>query len=184
MTWTNKRVGAMRFLLAAIMLGFWPALQALPVAAQDIAFSQDTVRECLAGAWVGAGGPQDCVGMAADECMGATSAGNSTVGMGACLGAELEFWDGELNAVYRALRQAEARLDAEVAEAGLEVAPVEPELQEMQRAWIAYRDALCIYEYAKWQGGTGGGPAESSCRLHETARQALVLKARLDEMDR
>ena len=29
-------------------------------------------------------------------------------------------------------------------------------LKKAQRAWIAYRDAQCEAEYAKWDGGSGG----------------------------
>lgn len=49
-------------------------------------------------------------------------------------------------------------------------------LRNMQRAWINYRDAGCLYEQAQWFGGTGGGPATMACHMHETARQTLVLE--------
>jgi len=53
---------------------------------------------------------------------------------------------------------------------------VEESLRTMQRAWISFRDASCLYEQAQWMGGTGGGPATQACHMHETARQALKLE--------
>jgi uncharacterized protein YecT (DUF1311 family) len=50
-------------------------------------------------------------------------------------------------------------------------------LKNMQRAWIAYRDATCDYERSHWGGGTGGGPATVSCLMYMTAEQALYLEA-------
>ena len=47
----------------------------------------------------------------------------------------------------------------------------------MQRAWIAYRDARCGYEYSLWQGGTGGGPASVACYMEVTGEQALYLES-------
>lgn len=49
-------------------------------------------------------------------------------------------------------------------------------LRKMQRAWVSFRDAACLYEQAQWLGGTGGGPATMACQMHETARQALKLE--------
>jgi uncharacterized protein YecT (DUF1311 family) len=54
-----------------------------------------------------------------------------------------------------------------------------PALQEMQRAWIAFRDTTCQYEVTQWGGGTGSGPAFADCRMRTTARQALTLEDRL-----
>jgi len=118
-----------------------------------------------------------CIGTAAGVCMN-SEMGGSTVGMGNCLNAELEFWDRRLNETYRMLRAKEQAADADLADlAGL---PGEggraDALRAMQRAWIAYRDTACAYERAQWGGGTGGGPAAVGCLMRMTGEQALYLE--------
>ena len=49
----------------------------------------------------------------------------------------------------------------------------------MQRAWIAWRDAACLYEVSQWGGGTGGGPAGADCMMRLAGEQALALEDRL-----
>ena len=113
-----------------------------------------------------------------------TPGGSSTVGMGYCLSQELDLWDARLNETYRALLTVERALDAETATLGASVPPRASALRDMQRAWIGFRDATCVYEYAQWGGGTGGGPANTSCLLRLTALQALELERRLRDHDR
>jgi uncharacterized protein YecT (DUF1311 family) len=47
---------------------------------------------------------------------------------------------------------------------------------DMQRAWIASRDATCEFYYHKIQGSMSV-PMTASCLLSETARRALLLAA-------
>ena len=86
-----------------------------------------------------------------------------------------------LNEVYAEVRAVDRASDAEMKELGATVPIKETALRDMQRAWIAFRDATCAYEYSHWGGGTGGGPAYSACFLEMTARQTLVLQSRLDD---
>ncbi len=159
----------MRFL---ILLSFL----AMPAAAQDLVFSPLATESCLAST-------QDydarraCIGASAEACMTDTPGGQSTYGMGGCLSAEAEYWDAQLNAVYAQVRASARATDAEMAEIGATVASQEQALRAMQRAWIAYRDATCDYEYSQWGGGTGGGPAISACLMRETGEQTLYLQA-------
>ena len=120
--------------------------------------------------------PNACIGLAAQACMAATEGGWSTYGMGGCLSAEADWWDAQLNANYqRAMKRAkQLDLDNEVGKGPLLSAA--KALRDMQRAWIAYRDGACAFEYAQWGGGTGGGPAATQCFLHLTATQALALR--------
>ena len=105
-----------------------------------------------------------------------TDGGDTTIGMGFCLEGEWKLWDKRLNAAY-AERLTEAKAaDAEMASIKATVQSMEEALRKMQRAWIAFRDAACLYEASKWQGGTGAGPASVSCMMQETARQALTLE--------
>ncbi len=116
----------------------------------------------------------DCVGLSAQACMN-TPGGDTTVGMMDCLRGELDYWDAKLNAAY-SKRRAEAKAeDAEMKRIGASSTTLEESLRKMQLAWIAYRDAACLHEQAKWQGGTGGGPATMACHMNETAHQALKL---------
>jgi len=156
--------------LGALMLG-------APVWAQpELPFTPAETEACLRGAL----GParEICVGLSAAACM-ETPDGYTTVGMSICLGSELEYWDGRLSAAYRSLLDSDGRTDAEMAELGSAAPPLVPALREMQRAWIAFRDASCAYERAQWGGGTGGGPASAHCAMTITARQALALEDRL-----
>nr|WP_281494199.1 lysozyme inhibitor LprI family protein [Jannaschia sp. S6380] len=153
------------------------AFLSAPLAAQDIAFDTMPILSCLEAEDT----PTDCIGRAARTCMGATPGGDSTVGMGACLWAEAEFWDDRLNAAYRTLRARHLDADAEAALLDITVPSLAETLQQMQRAWIDYRDAACAYERANWGGGTGQGPAGAACVMSLTGEQALKLEDRLGE---
>lgn len=144
--------------------------------AQELIFSQRYTEACL---WALAPdqSAEPCIGESAAQCMADTPGGYSTVGMAGCLDREWQFWDEKLNAAYKA-RRAEARAaDAERDDPGSMVPSQADALRDMQRAWIAWRDATCDYERALWGGGTGGGPASVSCHMTLTARQALYLEA-------
>ncbi|MEO1638990.1 MAG: lysozyme inhibitor LprI family protein [Pseudomonadota bacterium] len=152
----------MKFLLTKIAL-----LTAASAQAQDLSFDSIHTEACLEEA-VGVAERHACIGASANQCM-ETPSGSSTVGMGFCLSEEWQFWDARLNNVYQQLRRQQA--DAE---------PVLNErLQEMQRAWITFRDARCDYEFVQWGGGTGGGPALSACLMQATAEQVFVLEQNL-----
>lgn len=143
---------------------------------QDLEFRSEIIATCLltqSGEMRSA-----CVGIAANDCQTINDGGGTTVGMGFCYGREGEWWDARLNDAYSQLMKREQADDAEFA--GMASAPVKaPALREMQRQWIAYRDSLCEYEAVQWGGGTGAGPAYSTCLVVETARQYFVLSDRL-----
>lgn len=145
------------------------ALLAGPAFAQDgLVFSPLATETCL----MQIGGAQ-CIGLSANLCMEATEGGSSTYGMGGCLSREADYWDVRLNAAYQVQMQTARDNDAEF---GLVQSQAEA-LRDMQRAWIAYRDARCAYEYSLWQGGTGGGPASVACFMQLTGEQALYLES-------
>lgn len=161
----------MRAILAALAL-------VLPVqaGAQDISFSPAATLACLLDAEGVA--RLECVGASASQCMDSPG-GSSTVGMGYCLNRELGFWDDRLNAAYGDLRAVERGIAVEMTDIAARVPDTVGALRDMQRAWIGYRDAACIYEYSTWGGGTGGGPAHAACLMDLTARQTLMLEDRL-----
>lgn len=153
------------------------ALMASPLAAQDLTYDFDVTLDCIAGAehwWQ----KQECIGAAANACMEATPGGFSTVGMSACMDAELQSWDRALNELYGPLRGRMAEYDAAEKDFPGPVARADA-LRDMQRAWITYRDAACDFERSKWGNGTGGGPAAVGCLMDETARQVLRLQLEL-----
>ncbi len=143
---------------------------AAPAVAQDIRFDIAPTEAC-----VEQGGAAECIGEATSACFNATDYGFTTAGMIQCISAEYEWWDARLNRVYRDLKAEFAAQDADMPD----YAPDQVEaLVEMQRAWIAFRDAKCLSEMAFWGGGTGGGPAHVNCMMYETAEQVLYLETR------
>lgn len=147
------------------------ALTSSPAVAQDIPqYDPAPLDRCL-------GEKPDlrlCIGVGSEACM-TTDAGSSNAGMGFCLGAEGDHWDGLLNTAYQKLTEQAKKDDAEMEKLG-SAAPRElPALRDMQRAWIAFRDAACKYEASRWGGGSGAGPAASECRMQLTAAQAIRL---------
>ncbi|MEO0750857.1 MAG: lysozyme inhibitor LprI family protein [Pseudomonadota bacterium] len=150
------------------------AAMSAPVAAQDLVFSPAATEACLASTQ-SYDGRHACIGASAELCMEGTQGGFSTYGMGGCLSAELEYWDAQLNLVYAAAVEAARSFDAETAQYAAHLATREANLRAMQRAWIAFRDATCDYEYSQWGGGTGGGPAIAGCLMRMTGEQALYL---------
>jgi uncharacterized protein YecT (DUF1311 family) len=150
---------------------------AAPAIGQEVPFSTEATESCLEAA-ADRAARDACVGLSASACID-TPDGYTTVGMGFCYGKELEFWDARLNAAYGTLMEIEATADAELKELGSAAPSASDALRDMQRAWIAYRDAACAYERSHWGGGTGGGPATADCLMRLTAAQALALEERL-----
>jgi uncharacterized protein YecT (DUF1311 family) len=155
-----------RLLLCLVLL--LPA----PLAAQDLSFDPFDTEQCLVNTGH-AGNPTDCIGVSAMACM-AQPSGESTYGMSFCLESELQFWDGMLNDSYQQLRTAMQDADRGLPD---HLAVQASSLRDMQRAWIAYRDARCTHEASRWQGGTGSGPAFLNCAMMLTGEQALYLDA-------
>ncbi len=117
----------------------------------------------------------DCVGLSAQACM-ASPGGDTTIGMMSCLENELKYWDQKLNQAYAKRMRNAKKEDKEMNSIRASTVSLSDTLRRMQRAWLSYRDASCLYEQAQWLGGTGGGPATMACHMHETARQALKLE--------
>lgn len=144
-----------------------------PAAAQELNFDIADTQMCLeAGRDIPDFDANDCVGVSAQACMETTPGGFSTAAMVGCIAEELDFWDAQLNHHYREARAQAREMDAEN---GAYAPSQEEALRDMQRAWIAFRDAKCGYARSQWGGGTGAGPAGVSCLLHETADQARYL---------
>jgi len=154
------------------------AVLAAPAAAQGIAFSPAPTEACLAAA---PSDPASCIGHAADACMLETEGGETTVGMGACLSAELDWWAARLATAEGSVAAAAATTDAEMAGLGATVPMQAPAFVAMRAAWAAWRDAACDWERVQWGGGTGQGPATAACLMRVTGEQALALEGWLAE---
>ena len=171
---SSARVAALAVTVLAGGLAMAGPTQAEPV------FSPDATEACVSEAYatspgLSGHGVLDCVGLAAGACM-MTPGGDTTIGMMECLDGEVGYWDARLNTAYAGRMTIAKEQDAEMRDLGSAAASIEESLRAMQRAWIAFRDASCLYEQAQWMGGTGGGPATAACHMHETARQALKLE--------
>jgi len=160
-----------KFLTASVI-----AAAGATASAQEVTFSMDATLNCLSTLSENQS-PRSCISHSANACMEDTPGGWSTVGMGACLNKEYEYWDARLNTAYIHVRDMRRKTDKELADIGSSAPKQADALLAMQRAWIAYRDASCAYERSHWGGGTGGGPATLSCLVYLTAEQALYLEA-------
>ncbi len=97
---------------------------------------------------------------AADEC--ADPQDQAT--MNACAGKEFETADKALNAAYHeVVRRIGSDHETRTA------------LTAAQRAWIAFRDASCGFEYELWSEGTIRSIVGASCMLELTAQRADAL---------
>ncbi len=173
----KRNDGRVALLTATVLVG---SLMIAPSLQADPAFTPDATETCVNEAYATSPGLSghavlDCVGRAAAACM-MTTGGDTTIGMMECLEGERSYWDARLDAAYADLMTIAREQDTEMRELGSAAASIEERLRDLQQAWIAFRDASCLYEQAQWMGGTGGGPATMACHMHETARQALKLE--------
>jgi uncharacterized protein YecT (DUF1311 family) len=90
--------------------------------------------------------------------------GQSNLGMADCHRREEAVWDSLLNDTFKALRD---ELDDDEQKS---------RLRDMQRAWIADRDATCGFYHHKIRGSMAV-PMAAACLTRETMRRVLVLEA-------
>lgn len=99
-------------------------------------------------------------------CVEEGPAGETTYGLAACAQALTRVWDGELNRLWPAVLAAEGATSGE-------------RLRDAQRAWIAFRDAECLFEAARWEGGSMGAYAGGFCVAGMTAERVADFRALL-----
>ena len=141
-----------------IIMALLAGAGATPLAAQQV--DEGYVRGCFAGAGPGETAPR-CLGEAARQCQ--AQGNDTTIGISQCIQAETVVWDALLNETYGEVRRIFTAQDPSLATA----------LRDAQRAWIAYRDAECGLEYARWIGGTIRTIVAANCQMTETAERAL-----------
>ena len=103
---------------------------------------------------------ESCIGIVSSPCLDDAKT-KSTADQNACIDRERAIWDDILNETYRRLR---AKLDA----------AQQAKLRDMQRAWIASRNATCGFYWDYYQG-TMASPMTAACVNRETGRRALFL---------
>ena len=111
-------------LVVLAALAFSPALAKDKPDARAAAAIEDCVKSKSA-----TGMGETCIGIVSGPCLD-KAADPSTAGMVACVARERAVWDDILNETYNRLR---AKLDDKQ----------QQKLRDMQRAWIAARDATC-----------------------------------------
>ncbi len=148
-------------MLAALAVS--PALAKDKPDARAAAAIQDCVKSKSA-----TGMGETCIGIVSGPCLD-KAADPSTAGMVACVARERAVWDDILNETYNRLR---AKLDDKQ----------QQKLRDMQRAWIAARDATCGFYWDFYQG-TMASPMSAGCVNKETAERALFLLGFLNEAE-
>lgn len=152
-------------------------LMAGPAAAQEYAVDRHAVDACFQ-ATAGNPAPPGCIGAAAELCMSGTDGGYSTGGMASCVSAEAAIWDEYLNTLYGDLRADMRAQDVDNPEGAVGRADA---LRDAQRAWIAFRDAECAYNWAVFQEGTMRSLISTGCMLDMTADRVLDLHGYLEQ---
>ena len=162
------RVFSLYVALAGMAL---PAVSAVSAAEPPAAADFAVIEACLEKNQA-AGPHRDglCLELIASPCQ-ALPGGETTLGMVMCVQRELAVWDSLLNRYYADMIR---QLDDTARTA----------LREAQRAWVPFRDKLCAFPPALYEGGSIGGPLRVQCLMEETARRASGLKVWLEEMDR
>jgi uncharacterized protein YecT (DUF1311 family) len=145
------------------------ALVASPALAKDKpdARASAAIQDCVKSKSA-TGMGETCIGIVSGPCLD-KAADPSTAGMVACVARERAVWDDILNETYNRLR---AKLDDKQ----------QQKLRDMQRAWIAARDATCGFYWDFYQG-TMASPMSAGCVNKETAERALFLLSFLNEAE-
>lgn len=158
-------------------------LVALPAAAQEreTALYGPLLTQCYEAAadW---DSREECIGRLSQACMSGEEDGESTHGMARCIRAETEAWDRLLNAEYRATMDWAKEADADEREYSPEYANRAETLRDAQRAWIAFRDAQCAFDYAQWGSGSMRLIVGAACFMEMTAQRTLELGRMRDLM--
>ena len=141
-------------------------------ASQTLDASSPTGDKVDAAAWMAAKAAKpptpdraSCIGVVSVPCLNVPD-NFSTVAMADCLRREHAVWDERLNAAYKVWT---GKCDS---------AAICEGRRKLERAWLAYRDALCALPALEAQGGTIAIIEGSDCMLDETARQAIWIEER------
>lgn len=101
----------------------------------------------------------ECIGRFSNACL-KHAENQTTVGMERCYLDEYRAWDVLLNRHFR---------DRPKGDRG-------SEMQQIQRAWITYRDRKCAYFHLHYAGGSMARWLGAQCMADTTARRAIELR--------
>jgi len=160
---------------AVLAITLAAALVPGPGLADKVVFDPAPLEAC----WQDQGRAAACTGEGSGPCMEATPFGTSTMGMVACLAAELDWWERLMARLLADLRAAEAAFDAAPDPVLSDPPSAVAALDRVQRLWIDWARARCDYEVIEFLAGTIRGPIGVGCHLELTARQAEYLAGRL-----
>jgi uncharacterized protein YecT (DUF1311 family) len=147
---------AAAFIAALCITAAWSAhAQTRKATAQETKL----IRDCVDQKTESRKGEQ-CIGLVSNRCV-KQPGGDANLNRADCYRVEQDIWDALLNEKYQELR---GDLDEDQ----------KAKARDMQRAWIASRDATCEFYHHKIQGSMAV-PMTASCLLTETARRALLL---------
>jgi len=149
-------------LLIASCIAFGLASTSHAQTRKPTASESKIVRDCFEQRGDSAKGDQ-CIGLVSVRCVRKPE-NQGGLSRADCYRIEQVIWDVLLNETYKAL-QGDLHEDKQ-----------KIKLRDMQRAWIASRDATCEFYHAKIQGSMAV-PMSANCFLTETAKRALFLKA-------
>lgn len=155
------------------MCGAMPG-PAVADAAVPIVYADTATSDCLAAANT-PDAQHACIGLSSQACMTANDYGSTTAGSVECVSRETGFWDNRLNAIYAQYMQSARALDSQDV-GGPGPANMAVSLRDMQRAWIAFRDATCTFQFSLGRGGTIAHQFSAGCAMDMTAQQYLYLK--------
>ena len=116
-----------------------------------------------------------CKFTVSEACQADEDGGYSTLGMSMCNRAEGDAWDVLLNQEYKAAQAFGKGLDDDEAQSFPNLDKRTETLRDAQRAWIAFRDAECLNEYAQWGSGSMRHIAGTACILDLTADRTIDL---------
>jgi uncharacterized protein YecT (DUF1311 family) len=103
-----------------------------------------------------------CIGVLAAACLRNRGDASGSAALNQCYSREAAVWDWRLNAAYRTVQ---AKMDNEAAD----------NLRKTQRAWIAWREAMCAQPYATFKGAMAG-PMQAWCEMDLAGRQAIWME--------
>lgn len=121
-----------------------------------------------------------CIGLPLPKCPGMEG---TTSDMVACNAMEYDYWDERLNLAYEDLLKAVRKEDEERVDDGPYPVVLADSVQQAQRAWLAFRQYQCEYEYNLFRGGTMGRITGSSCMRVLTAKRAIELEQMMANHD-
>lgn len=151
------------------------ALVASPAFAQTIDFSSKPTEACLAAA-SGQAASRSCAGRAAKACVTAIR-GAGEVEAASCANAEAGWWHGRMQDAYDAMMRKAVLADVEFAAALAQGGSrMTDDLAAMQAAWQDWSEKRCFFEAMRRRGKPDRSVAASTCILHVTAEQALLLE--------